>query len=388
MTDRIEEDLSSPDDGEPSKALAFRTPGGAALAHIETQTEALAAAAAREMEVRYALARRFPREIGHVENRLLADCSRPGFAKGARYSRPVGKKKDDVSGEWVEQFAEGFSIRFAEAALAALGNMDAAAYVIYEDAEKARVRCVVADLENNGSWKMDLDVPKTVERRKLKKGQRAIAVRENTYGDTVYVVAATPEEFRVKTAAEVSKGLRTLILRLVPADVKEACEAQIRATLTDEFRKSAATVVAKLLEAFGKLRTAISGAELGAYLGHPIEQLTESEYLDLRAIYTGLAEGLTTWATLLAEKRGDVEQETGTKSTVDALRDALAARAKKRADAAAAPKGNGGGEAAPQGTQAGTQGAPVGSAGGGVEQQPDAKQDAPPIESREPGTEG
>jgi hypothetical protein len=378
--ERIEEDLGPPDEGEPVTALTFRTPGGAELAHIETQTEALAAAAAREMEVRYALARRFPREVAQVEQRLLGDCTRPGFAKGARYSRPVGKKKNDATGEWVEQFAEGFSIRFAESALAALGNMDAAAYTIYEDAEKARVRCVVSDLENNGSWKMDVDVSKTVERRKLKKGQRAITTRENTYGETVYVVAATPEEFKVKTAAEVSKGLRTLILRLVPADVKEACEAQIRATLTDEFRKSAASVVAKLLDAFGKLRQPISGPELGAYLGHPVEQLTEAEYLDLRAIYTGIAEGMTTWATLVAEKRGDVEQEPGTKSTVDSLRDTLAERAKKRQKAAAA-KGNGSGEQ--QGAAPSVGEAPASAQGAPAQPAPTQPQG----EQREPGSD-
>jgi hypothetical protein len=383
---RMEEDLGQPDEGAPVTALTFRAPGGAELAHIETQTEALAAAAAREMEVRYALARRFPREIDQVERRLLADCARPGFATGARYSRPVGKKRDDVTGEWIEQLAEGFSIRYAEAALAALGNMDAAAYTIYEDAEKARVRCVVSDLENNGSWKMDIDVPKTVERRKLKRGQRAISIRENTYGDTVYVVEATPEEFRVKTAAEISKGLRTLILRLVPADVKEACEAQIRATLTDEFRRSASTTVAKITEAFGKLRPPVSAADVGAYLGHTIEEITEAEYLDLRAIYTGIAEGMTTWATLRAEKRGDVEQEAGAKSTVDKLRATLAERAaKKKGSANAIPAADGAkpdaaaqGDAAPQGPAADAK-----PAGDSPKADP-----APAAEQREPGSDG
>ena len=338
-------------------ALALRRPGDAQLATVETQTDALAAAAAREMEVRYALARRFPREVDIVERRLLADCVRPGFAERARYRRPVGKKKDEASGEWVEQYAEGFSIRFAESALAALGNMDVAGYVIYEDAEKARVRCVAVDLETNGSWRLDVDVPKTVERRKLKKGQRAMATRENSYGETVYVVPATPEEFRTKQAAEVSKGLRTLILRLVPADVKEACEAQVKATLTDEFRKQSGAVVGKLVEAFARLK--ISKDEIGAYLGHPVEQMTSDESVEMRAIYVGITEGSTTWATLQAERRGDVEGDAGAPSTVDRLKSELAARvAGKRAAAGQAAPSAPAASAAPSSAPADSQSDP------------------------------
>lgn len=403
-------DDTTPDDGVTDGAGATlamtlrREP--TALAKVETQGEALAAAAARETEVRFALARRFPREIDVVERRLLADCRRPGFAERSRYARPVGGdcKKCDGGGKLDagkrscddclgtgKAHAHGFSIRFAEAALAALGNLDVGAYVIYQDASTTRIRCYATDMETNASWKLDADVPKTVERKKLKRGQQAISERTNSWGDRVYVIPAEPAEHDKDCGAATSKRLRELILRLVPADVKEACEAQVKATLTDEFRKQAAAVVARLVDAFGRLKPAISRDQLAAYLGHPLEQLTEAEYLDMRAIFTGVSEGHTTWATLVAEKRGDVEQAQGEPSTVDKLRADLQARAAKR-------------QGSPQGEQGAAQSAPASQAGGEPapsQPQPQAAQGAaqgaargsrraptPAPTEREPGSDG
>ena len=344
-----------------------------------------------------AAARRWPRELAEVEKRLLADCARPGFATASRYARPVGGECKTCEGAKQLQgrpcepclgtgkmHAHGFSIRFAEAAYQALGNIDVAAIPIYSDNSVTVLRCQAVDLETNASWKVDVSVPKTVERRKLKKGQRAIDTRQNSWGDTVYIVPADPADHEKDLGAIGSKKIRDLILRLLPADVKEACEAQVRATMTDQFRKQAAEVVAKLCASFGKLKPPVAKDAIAAYLGHPVEQLTEDEYLSLRAIYMGVSEGHTTWANLVAEKRGDVEQEAGSKSTVDALRDTLTERARKRTEAAAkatkdaapatqqqdAPQGSG--EPQPAGTASAQEGAPA----------------QPKGEQREPGSDG
>lgn len=338
------------DDGGPPLALSIRRNDAIAKGR-ETQVDAAAAAAAKELEVRYALARRFPRELDTVERRLLASCSRPAFAGRARYARPVGGRCQICDGKKTvnekpcdaclgtgKGYAHGFSIRFAEEALAALGNLATSAEVIYQDHDRTRIRCVAVDLETNASWSVDADVPRTVERKKLKHGQVSLAVRQNSYGDTVYIVPAEPAEHEVLIAATASKKMRDLILRLLPADVKEACEAQVKATLNDEFRKQAAAAVKKLSDAFSKLRPPVSANELAAYLGHPLEAITLEEYEILRAVYGGVAEGFTTWATLLADKRGDVERGEGDKPLVDELKERLAKKVAAKQGAAPQPQ--------------------------------------------------
>lgn len=386
-------------------ALAVRKPSE--LAKVETQTDAFAAAAAREVEARIAAARRWPREIDVVQKRLLAECSRPGFASESRYARPVGgdcktcdgKKK--IDGKPCEpclgtgkSHAHGFSIRFAEAAYQALGNIDVSATPIYSDGNVTMLRCQAVDLETNASWKVDVSISKTVERRKLRKGMRAIDTRTNSFGDQIYIVPAEPAEHEKDCGATASKKIRDLILRLLPADMKEACAVQVKATMADQFRKQSAVLVAKLSEGFGKLKPPVTKDQIAAYLGHPVEQLTEDEYFVLRAIYMGVSEGHTTWANLVAEKRGDVEQAPGELSTVDQLKADLAKRAADRE----AKKKAGGGAAttAPQGQQGAAPATGTTTTGDQPTPQPSASQATPAASttstgsqpSRDPGQDG
>ncbi|HYG12344.1 MAG TPA: hypothetical protein VD835_20545, partial [Pyrinomonadaceae bacterium] len=98
----------------------------------ETSTTALAAQAKAQIEARYIVAMQRPRDMDTVRTKLLKECSRPGFAKVARYSKPVGGSK-----------IEGPSIRFAEAALRCMGNVVPESFVVWDDEEKRVVRVSV-----------------------------------------------------------------------------------------------------------------------------------------------------------------------------------------------------------------------------------------------------
>lgn len=316
-------------------ALATISPNGIARTSHETTTAHSAALAKAEVEARFAVAVHRPRDMDLARVTLLADCKRPHFAAVARYSKPVGGKP-----------VEGPSIRFAEAALRALGNVEVSSPVVYEDEEKRIVRVTVCDLESNLTHRTDIAIAKTVERRKLGNGQKPISTRTNTYGETVYIVAATDDELAVKQAALVSKALRTLALRIVPGDlVDEAMDVVIDTQRKGDTADPEAARK-KLVDAF--VGIGVSPASLKEYLGHEVSACAPAELTHLRAIYAAIKDGETSWKDVVA-KPEDAPKST---AKVTAVHEHLKAKKNGKADAHGDPDPS----PAPDGRQQGEEG--------------------------------
>lgn len=333
----------------PRASAAMAVHGAAAIA--------IGTAARVEAEGKMLLARQYPREIELVEKRLLADCSRPSFARGARFARPVGGDCKACEGSKFadnaqrvpcrecmdrdghptgKNIARGLSVHFARNAFAAMGNIDVRTMLLYEDEEESIMRCQATDLETNAHMSFDVKVTKIIERRKLNRGQRALGTRANSYGDTVYLVRAEPADHEKDRAAAAAKKLRDAILALVPQDIKEACEAQIDATMTKALSADRKKTVAQLVAAYGQLKPPVTEEEIAAYLGHAVADLTDAEYLDMQAIFTGLREGACSWIEVMADKRGDLERDAEGKGLVEGLRKTLD---KKKEEKAKKPDG-------------------------------------------------
>ena len=146
---------------QPPPAAPFGSPGNA-MAKAETAVSAVAMQARAQVEARFLMAVHRPRDLDVVRVKLLKECTRPGFAEAARYKRPVGSKKNERTGAWEEAFIEGPSIRFAEAAIRAMGNIDIQSPTIYDDGRSRIVRVVVTDLEANATYSLDITIEKTV----------------------------------------------------------------------------------------------------------------------------------------------------------------------------------------------------------------------------------
>src|SRR5690348_5556972 len=78
----------------------------------ELGTASAIAQASAEVQARYIMAIRRPRDWMTVRTRLMQECKRSGFAQTALYAKPAGGS-----------LIVGFSIRFAEAALRCMTNM-------------------------------------------------------------------------------------------------------------------------------------------------------------------------------------------------------------------------------------------------------------------------
>lgn len=248
-----------------------------------------------EYQVRTALALGRPRDMDEVRERILKDCKRPGFAAVAEYLLPPRGNKPGAKP------ITGPSVRFADAALSALGNIAAETNVIREDETERTCEVVLTDLERNTTVRQGFIVSKISERRNLPPNVRQediLGTRTNAEGQTLYLVKVGENDILMKQNSTEARIRRNLILRLLPGDVKdEALDlcAEVRrqkdATDPEAARK-------KLLDSFAAI--GVNAASLKTYLGHDIAQCSPAQLDDLRKLYAGIRNGDTTWAEIVA----------------------------------------------------------------------------------------
>jgi hypothetical protein len=300
------------------------TKQSAALEKRELASDVLAAQGRAQVQARYLVARQNPRDWDQVRQRLLRDCDRPFFADAALYSKPMGNSK-----------VTGLSIRFAEAAQRAMGNIMPERLMIYDDATKRIVRMAITDLEANVTHFKDIVLEKTVE-RKDKKGRAVLSQRMNSYGDVVYLVEATEDELLTKEAAITSKIERMLTLKILPADIQEEAIDAVRNTQRKRDKEDPQAAKNKLIDAFDELGVRVP--DLKAFLGaDSLDNLQPKDLEQLRAVYTAIKEGETNWREVMEQRnaaRGTKAPEAGAQPTTGNKAKAAAARAAANREAA------------------------------------------------------
>jgi hypothetical protein len=256
-----------------------------------------------------------PRNMDQVRTSLMKECRRPGFAAAAIYRKPIG---DGI---------EGLSIRFAEAAARCFGNIAMEVTQIYDDETTRVVRVSATDLEANITWPQDVTVSKTVERRQLRKGQRAVAERTNSYGDRVFLVEASDDDLLNKQGALVSKALRTCILRIIPGNLQDEAYDVCNAILKDDAAKDPDAARNAVCDAFAD--KGIQPTDLEEWLGHKLEVATPSEIEQLRRLFVAIRDGEATWPEALTARAEQLAAKAPKSSKLD---QAVAKVEEKKAD--------------------------------------------------------
>ena len=271
------------------------TPQGLAITHDVRIRQASA-----EMFARYNLAMMTQRDWSAVEAKLMLDCDNPEFAKEAFYSKPAGRDK-----------IEGLSVRFAERARQHMRNIQVDTSPEMEDEYSVHYRTTVIDLESNIPESETFKVEKTVERRSVKEGDTVISQRTNSAGDVVYLIPATEDQLNTKLRAQISKVKRTLLLALVPADVRARCFARCKEVAENENAKDPAAATKSIVSAF--ISIGIDVPDLKEYLGKAVASATPAQVTDLRSIYALIRDGEMTWQDVMDAKK-EREADQGTKA--------------------------------------------------------------------------
>lgn len=295
--------------------LSVLNGGPAPVATIETASAAAASAAKAEIEAQYVMAYQRPRNIEQARVNLLAACKRRVFAASAIYRKPVGRKQNADTGEWEQSYIEGLSIRAAEEAVRAMGNIRIASATVFEDAETRKKRVTVTDLESNISYNREITLGKTVEKKAIKgkdgkfgppAERDIIGQRLNTYGQTVYICRATEDELTIKEAALTSKIIRTEGLRLVPSDIQEEAKDQCYDTMSKQDAVDPKAAMRKIIDAFAGV--GVNPDELVKFLKHPLDQINPAELAKLRAIFSAIKEGEATWKQYTDTENGETQK--------------------------------------------------------------------------------
>jgi hypothetical protein len=290
----------------------------------DLSVRAMAKQAEAQVQARYVMAMQNRRDIMRARAALLKDCERPFFAEKAIYRKPIG---DGI---------EGPSIRLAEAAARAMGNILTDVSAIYDDDKKKIVRVMASDLESNVTYTKDMTVNKTVERSKPTAGRKIISQRANSRGNPVFVIEATDDEILDREGALASKAMRTCILRLIPGDILEEAVQKCYETMDNKDAQDPDAARKKLFDAFGALGVSVD--QITAYLGHASDSLNLKELRELRGIYTAIKDGEASWAEAIASTSSDkpeakAEDKTTSPATTAALPTNLADVAKKSKEA-------------------------------------------------------
>ncbi len=284
--------MTTPQAGTASSTALVQAPARAPLAPVEAGAAALTAQVEARIKAQFFLARQFPRNWLDVRSRLLEAFARPILAEGAIYAKPIGDKK-----------VEGLSIRFAEEAFRAMGNVTVETMLVSDDEDKRVYTVTGTDMETLASLPVSVVVTKQMERASTKAGDVILAERTNSRGLTTYVIKARSEDdYRSKEQALLQKARRDVILFLTPGDIKEECEAKIRQTVKNRDKadpQGAINRVAKLFYGVG-----VTTAEIEKFLGHPLAAMNEAELHVLRSLYNAIKEGEGTWADVIEAKLG------------------------------------------------------------------------------------
>ena len=275
--------------------------GTMAMTNVDPAAVAAGEAAKARIQSAYIMAMQRPRNEKDSRDRILMACRRPEFAERAEFSKPVGSKK--VGNQWVKQFVNGPSIRFAELALREWGNIMSEVQTLFEDEKVRRVRVSVLDLESNSQFTKDLQINKTVERSSCKNREDdVVGTRKNSWGKDVYILSSTEEELYTKEAAWVSKILRNEGLRLIPTDIIEEGIAAARQVVAQNLKQDPQAALKKMLDAFSGLGIKPSDLETNLLAGQSIDTINPAQTDELRKVYASLKSGEATWKDYLQQE--------------------------------------------------------------------------------------
>lgn len=245
----------APANADASSALATISAGASSaevqIAQAKAQAESFASIMA---------AKNWPRDEAKACEKLLVACQRPTLAEQAVYTYTRGGAE-----------VTGPSIRLAEAAARAWGNLKYGFKVTASDKLHSEVLCYAYDMESN--------IP-------VERSFTVSHIRHTKKGDTLLT---DPRDIYEKVANEAMRRVRACILECVPGDIVESAVAQCEQTLKATADISPATIN-KLVAAFSEY--GVTKSQIVAKIQRNLDAITPAQVVALRKIFLSLKDGM------------------------------------------------------------------------------------------------
>lgn len=231
--------------------------------HVHAGTVAIESERAiAESQAKMLLAQRFPRDEAAAFSRAMAACQRPSLAAAAFYSYPRG-------GETIS----GPTIRLAEELARCWGRIEYGIRELSRRDGESEMQAYAIDLENL-VWSTKNFAVRHV--RDTRSGKKDLIDERDIYE---------------LTANMGGRRLRSVILAILPPDLKEAAIDQCRKTIAGDSDVPLADRIKRMVVAFAKI--GVSNELLVKRLGHKLDASTPDELADLHGIFTSIKDNVT-----------------------------------------------------------------------------------------------
>ena len=270
------------------------------------------AVAREESEVKAAmvLSRTNPRNENAAYVAIMNACKRPTFEASAMYAFPRGGSQ-----------ITGPSVALAREMARLWGNIRYGCRVVTEDDTTCHIKGYAYDLETNAYVESEDKFRKLIQRKDKRDG-------------VTKWVPPDERDMRELMNRRAAFLVRNCILQLMPPDFVEDAMDRVQATKTadasGQLKEDRAGTIKRMLMAFDEVH--VSPEMIAEYLGHAIDDVTDREVADLKAIYKSLRDGNSQREEYFVTKKPavqDVTPQADAKPAGDALADKIKAKGKK-----------------------------------------------------------
>lgn len=280
MRDYGDDDYNEPNIA-PAQAMAPMTASMGAPPAVAGNTSQLALQERlADSQMRYMMARNFPRRVEIVEHKLRLECGRFGTAQVAEYKLPVGKGT-----------VGGVSIRLAETLAQSYGNMDVGREVVATGEDHvgpySDLRVFALDLETG------LRNHETIRVHHLR------SYKDRATNEIRYQRISDLSELQRLFAQHAAKRVRQCILQTIPRDLIEKARAWCRDTLREGEKDANGKVRVPFADRVRSMvlefeRSGVAREKLEAYTGVKAELWTPDHFADLSRVFVSIRDGHST----------------------------------------------------------------------------------------------
>ena len=224
--------------------------------------EAESARAIQEVQAAVVMAKKFPRDEEKSAERILVACRRPALAVQAMFTYPRGST-----------MVEGPSIRLAEAAAKAWGNLQVGTRELSREGGSSTVEAYAWDLETNTRISKVFQVPH----------------ERSTKSETVYLTDS--RDIYEAVANQGARRLRTCILSLIPGDVIDEAVIECKKTQERMLKEAPEEKLKKVVAAFAEI--GVTQQMIEGRLRHKLSATKVGEVFTLHKVYQAIQDGMS-----------------------------------------------------------------------------------------------
>lgn len=265
----------------------------------EFSTDMAMSRAMHEVQGAIIVAQRFKRDEDSIYQSLIKSCKRSTFAERAEYKYKRGKKLNEETNQWEDNYVQGPSVYLSREMVRLWGNIQVGTEIIRDDNDTRHIRSFAWDVQTNAKRFKEASFRKLIQRKKKVLDPKTKKMKDAWPPETEWV---TPDERDLRELTNKHGAIceRNASLELMPDDFIWDARMMARETILNEAKTDPDMVKKKVLVGFGAL--SITANDLESYLGHPVASCSPAELTELRQLYAAIMDGNTTWTEIMDGK--------------------------------------------------------------------------------------